>query len=184
MSASNDNMAIEVWYEIRAESLKPTGRIIRHLVGPDLQVRSEDSKSLPQAGTPDQVGIPGWVSGALASSKRQFEKEHAEERERVTAAEESVKQAELQRADRIFVYRQVRLTTMIATEAEWIAEKERVGTDRERKILPARRGKLAKDKERLAQLTAEYESQVQAIKARKAGTKAIVLAAGIVVGTA
>lgn len=182
LSESNDDVAVEIWYEIQGESLKPTGRIIRHLVKRDLQVESQDVRSLPPAGTPIDVQIPGWLAEAMTASKSRFDEEHALEREHISAQEESVKSAEIERAARIFQYRQVRLEKVIASDEQWIKDKESNGTERERRILPARRGKVAKDKARLAQLTSEHQLQAQKIKARRAGTRAIILAAGLVVG--
>ena len=182
LSASGDEVAIEIWYEIQGESLKPTGRIIRHVVGEDLRVQSNDARSLPQAGAPVEVPIPLWLVEAMTASKELFDREHTLERERINTAEESVKGAEIGRAARIFQYRQIRFEKVIASDEEWIREKESDGTERDRRILPARRGKVIKDKARLAQLTTEHHWQVEKIKARKAGTRAIILAAGLVVG--
>ena len=43
---------VEVYYEIRGEGVRPTGWFIRHLVGPDLAVRSEQIKAMPAIGEP------------------------------------------------------------------------------------------------------------------------------------
>ena len=175
-------LAVEVWYEIQAESLNPRGRIIRHVVGADLAVISEDAHSMPESGEGLDASTPSWVAAALAASARHFDQEHAAERTKVTANEEEIKQAELSRADRIFRYRQVRLTNVVTADQEWIRVKEIAGTDRDRRILPARRGKVAKDKARLSRLSDEYDAQTESIRSRQAGTRGLVLGAGLILG--
>ncbi len=176
-------LGVEVWYEIQAESLNPRGRIIRHVVGSDLAVISEDAHSVPESGEALTVSSPIWVAAALAASAQRFDQEHAAERAQVTANEEAIKEAELHRAERIFKYRQVRLTNVVTADEEWIHNKEMAGTDRDRKILPARRGKVAKDKARLSRLRDEHEAQVESIRSRRAGTRGLVLGAGLILGS-
>lgn len=177
-----DRIAVEVWYEIQAESLKPSGRIIRHVVTEDLAVKSEDVRAVPDAGTQDTIPIPTWVSQALAVSKSRADQQHAAERDRIIKAETDVKLAEEERANRIFQYRQVRLTRIIAADEDWIQNVEASGTDRQRRILPARRGKVAKDRERLSRLRDEQQLQLNKIRSRTVGTRSTVLAAGLLVG--
>jgi superfamily II DNA or RNA helicase len=174
---------VEVIYEISVEGVKPWGTMHRHLVNEGLEVRSNQLDSLPQSGESlDDFGSPDWVPKAVAASKREFETELAAARGRVREEDEAVKAEELGRAERIFEYRRIRLEKLIDDQASWIREKEQTGTDRERKILPARRGKLAKDRERLERLRFEYELQVEDIRKREAGVAATVLAAGLVLG--
>jgi SNF2 family DNA or RNA helicase len=174
---------VEVFYELRAEGVRPSGRFIRHVVSSDLEVQSTRIEALPVGGEPlDSYEIPTWVADAIAASRSHFETELADERTRVRAEEQEIKAEEMDRAARIFDYRRVRLERLIEDQAAWIHEKERTGSERERKILPARRGKLGKDQERLQRLRFEHEQQVEDIQRREAGVAAEVLAAGLVTG--
>jgi hypothetical protein len=174
---------VEVYYEIRGEGIRPTGRFIRHLVGPDLQVRSELISTVPDMGAPvEDYRLPEWVTAALAASRRRFLTDHEEARRTVRSDNEVSKDEAVARAERIFTYRRVRLTALIEDQDSWIREKEVSGTDRDRRVLPARRGQLAKNRERLASLALDHQNALEEIRNRRAGASAIVLAAGVVVG--
>ena len=172
----------EVYYEIRGEGVRPTGWFIRHLVGPDLAVRSEQVKALPEIGEPVHgYEVPGWAGAALATSQRHFEADYEAARRQVQADNEAARDEALKRAKRIFNYRQVRLTTLIEDHAAWIREKEVSGSERDRRVLPARRGQVAKNRERLESLRFEHEAELDEIQRRQPGASATVLAAGMVV---
>jgi hypothetical protein len=173
---------IEVYYEIRGEGVRPTGWFIRHLVGPDLAVRSEQVKAMPAIGEPVQGHeVPGWAGAALAASQRQFEMDYEVARGKVQADNEVAREEALHRAQRIFGYRQVRLTALIEEQAAWIREKETTGSERDHRVLPARRGQVAKNRERLESLRFEHEAELDEIRRRQPGASATVLAAGMVV---
>ena len=173
---------VEIFYEIRGVGLRPSGRVIRHLVNQDLEVRSVELRSPPPLGEPSSATIPTWAEKALRESKLDFEKEYAAERERVRREDEDVKVEERVRAERIFKYREVRLQMLVDEQTQWIRDKETRGSDRDKKVLPARRGKLTKDKERLGRLFEEYRIQLEDIASRRAGAMAEILGAGVVVG--
>lgn len=173
---------VEVFYEFRSQGVRSSGELHRHLIGPDLRVRSERVRSMPPLGEPlDGLAVPAWVGPALEASRQEFQREYEEQRRRVREEDERVKAEELQRAERIFNYRRVRLETVIQDQEAWIREKEERGTERERRILPARRGKLEKDRQRLESLRFEYEQQIREIRERQVGVEVKILAAGIVV---
>jgi superfamily II DNA or RNA helicase len=174
---------VEVYYEIRGEGIRPSGRVIRHFVAPDLQVRSEHVTSMPVRGVPvDSYQPPSWLGAALAASRRQFEADYEVLRASIRSENESSKAEATARAERIFKYRRVRLTALIAEQEAWITEKQLSGSDRDRRILPARRGQLAKNRERLAGLELEHEAALEEIRSRQPGASATVLAAGVVMG--
>jgi len=174
---------VEVYYEIRGEGVRPDGWLKRHLIGADLKVRSEDVKAMPAIGEPvSQYEMPAWVEGALEASRHQFEADYESAREQVRLANEAAREEALARAERIFSYRRVRLTALIEEQEEWIREKETSGSDRDRRVLPARRGQVAKNRERLSRLNLEYEMELDDIRGRQPGASATVLAAGVVIG--
>ncbi len=175
---------VELYYEVRGEGIRRIGRFIRHLVGPDLVVRSAEVKELPALGEPlARFEAPSWTADAVAASRRQFETEFQVARAEVQTGNETARDEALERARRIFSYRRIRLATLIEEQGAWIREKEATGSDRDKRVLPARRGQLAKNKERLSNLEIEHEAEVDNIHRRRPTASATVLAAGVVVGS-
>jgi SNF2 family DNA or RNA helicase/DNA-binding PadR family transcriptional regulator len=174
---------VEVYYEIRGEGDRPRGWFLRHLVGPDLAVWSERIAAVPAVGEPAlDHRLPGWVSAALAASRRQFEVDYEAARASIRDDNDAVRDQALERAERIYGYRHLRLTALIEEQDTWIREKEAYGSERERRVLPARKGQVAKNRERLSSLQAEHEIELDEIRRRQPGTSAEVLAAGVVIG--
>jgi hypothetical protein len=174
---------LEVYYEIRGEGVRPTGWFIRHLVGPDFAVRSERIKAMPAIGESVQgYGVPGWAQAALAARQRQFEADYEAARVKVQADNDAARDEALDRTKRIYSYRRVRLAALIEEQQTWIREKEASGSERERRVLPARRGQVAKNRERLESLRFEHEAELEEIRRGQPGTSATVLAAGMVIG--
>jgi len=175
---------VEVFYEIRGEGVKPSGWFLRHLIGPDLTVRSDQVRTMPEIGQPVAgYQIPGWAREALEVSRRRFEADYEAGRAQVRADNDAARDEALERAQRIFGYRRIRLRALIAEQEEWIREKEKSGSDRDRRVLPARRGQVAKNRERLDSLNLQHELEVEEIRGRQPGASATVLAAGMVIGS-
>jgi superfamily II DNA or RNA helicase len=176
-------VAVEVFYELVVGGLQPKGRMIRHLVTQGGEVSSEDIQHVPPSGEPVyDVVLPDWVGNAVRSSRLEFEKVQALEREEARRSHDAVKAAEQERAGRVYEYRRARLQRIIEDQRAWIAEKEKSGSERDRKVLPARKGGLRKNEERLADLGASYERQLFDIQAKKPAVSGHVLAAGLVIG--
>jgi hypothetical protein len=174
---------VEVYYEIRGEGARPRGWFLRHLVGPDLAVWSERVAAIPAIGEPvPGHRPPGWASAALAASRRQFEVDYEAARASIRADNDEARDEALKRAERIYGYRRLRLTALIEEQDTWIREKEAYGSERDRRVLPARRGQVAKNRERLRNLQAEHENELYEIRRRQPGASAAVLAAGMVIG--
>jgi ERCC4-related helicase len=174
---------LELYYEIRGEGPARIGRIIRHLVTVDGRVISEAVTVLPHVGEAAWIDVPDWAPAAFAASREQFNRELADARDAIQVVHQARQQEELARAERVFRYRQQRLGRRVEEDSAWITDKERTGSDRERRILPARRGKLAKDRERLERLASEYEQQVAEINRRQAEVGGVTWAAALVIGT-
>jgi hypothetical protein len=175
---------LEVYYEIRGEGVRPTGWFLRHLVGPDLAVQSERIETMPPIGEPvHDYQVPGWAQAALAASQRQFEADYESARVQVQANNDTARDEALDRAKRIYSYRRVRLAALIEEQETWIREKETSGSERERRVLPARRGQVAKNRERLESLRFEHEAELEEIRRRQPGASATVLAAGMAIGS-
>ena len=87
------------------------------------------------------------------------------------------------RSQRIFDYREQRFQSLINDEAAWIGKAERGTNERDKKILPARRGKLEKRRQDLERLKAEFSVDLARIEAQEPRTTGRMLAAGLVVGS-
>jgi SNF2 family DNA or RNA helicase len=175
---------VEVYYEIRGEGVKPSGWFLRHLISPDLVVSSDQVRNIPEIGEPvPSYHVPGWAKDALEMSRRRFEADYESARAQVRADNEAAREEALQRAERIFGYRRVRLRALIEEQEQWIREKEQSGSERDRRVLPARRGQVAKNRERLDSLNLQHEIEVEEIRKRQPGASATVLAAGMVIGS-
>jgi superfamily II DNA or RNA helicase len=175
---------VEAWYEIEATDVKPTGRFLRHIVGPDLKVRSKAVTQLPQLGDrlPDPPDLPDWAVPALDASRAQYHEEYSEVRQEAKNTLGLRQENERVRAKRIFDYRQQRLRALIEDEHAWISRAELGSNEREKRILPARRGKLDKRREEVEKLKAEFIEQIASIDNQEPRTVARMLAAGLVVG--
>ena len=117
-----------MYYEIRGEGVRPTGWFIRHLIGPDLAVRSEHIKAMPAIGQPaPEYEVPSWVGAALAASRRQFEADYEAARAKVQADNDAARDEALDRAKRIFSYRRVRLAALIESRRPGSGRKKHPG---------------------------------------------------------
>lgn len=172
---------VELWYEVKGEAHARFGTVLRHLVDEAGSVRSEAVTGLPTKGSAAAVEVPGWASAAVEASKAHHANELAEARTRIQQEFESRQLEEAARAERIFNYRRGRLRHRIQTETEWIESVEASGSDRQRRVLPARRGKVVKDRERLERLEVEFDREVGEIMNRKAVVSSTLWGAGLVV---
>jgi SNF2 family DNA or RNA helicase len=174
---------VEVWWEVRGEGATSQGVVIRHRVDSAGAVQSDHVTRLPNIGEPaHDIAVPPWFDVAMDASRQAFRREQEEIRRRVREEVEQRRNEELGRAERIFSYRERRLRRRIEEDRAWITEKERTGSERDRRILPARRGKLAKDRERLERLEGEYERQVAEIRAKRPEVSGTLWGVALVVG--
>jgi len=176
---------LELWYVIESFDLRPTGHFMRHLVGSDLSVSSAVVDAVPPAGERGSAGVqvPDWAAAAMAASQRRYQAEYAELRvEAATTLSERKAQAG-ERARRVHEYRVNRTRVIITDEAAWIARAEAAGNERERKVLPARRGKLEKRRSDLARMEEDHQRHIEEIERQSPRTSGRVIAAGLVMGS-
>jgi hypothetical protein len=174
---------VEIFYEVRVGGLRPSGRIVRHVIGQDLIVHAEDVVALPGSSLPGPASAepPDWVSSAVEASRVLFTRMLGEVRRQAHDASESIKDEETARAERIFAYLRVRLDKLVDDQRERIASMEETGTESQRKILPALEGRLTKALERRDRLTHEHERTLGEIRSREASIDAEIVAAGLVI---
>ena len=89
---------------------------------------------------------------------------------------------EVKRAGRIFEYRRARYSRSIQQQEEWLADARQSSSERTKKILPAREGRLRRDQERLAALESEHDIQVAEIRERQVSVEGTLWAVSLVVG--
>ena len=173
--------SVEIFYEIRVGSLRPSGQIVHHLVGSDLTVHSAVLSSLPGAPSPTQPppGPLPWIGAAIQASRDVFAQQLVAHRDEARERNEAIKEEELARAERIFEYRRIRFEKIIVDQQELIADLQASGSESRRRILPALEGRLAKAVERRDRLAFEHEQAVDTIKSREVSLQAEVLAAGL-----
>jgi hypothetical protein len=126
--------------------------------------------------------VPNWAEAALRASELRYHDEYGRVREEARSTLALRQEEERVRALRIFEYRQQRLRAIIADEQHWIARAELGTNERDKRILPARRGKLDKRREALERLRSDFADQIAVIDKQEPRTVARMLAAGLVVG--
>lgn len=173
---------VEVFYELSSDESLPVGQVRRHLVGAAGVVLTERIFGPPPLGeAAHHVEAPAWLNDALEASQRLYATELEAARQEIQAQVEQRRKDLIDRAHRVFGYRQERLRRRIDDDRAWIADKERQGTERDQKILPARRGKVAKDVERLEALSFELDEELSKINSKLPALVGRVWGAGLVV---
>ncbi|GAB3358177.1 hypothetical protein GCM10027300_29060 [Modestobacter lapidis] len=173
---------VEVVYEVRVRGLTNRGALIRHVVGEDLQVLSRLLTDRP-ADVPVEVDVPIWTHAALEASQRLWDAEFGEQRQQRVVEFEAVRLQLLEREERLFAYRRDRLQLQVTQDSEWLDARSGPNISAsDRRVLPARKGKLAKNLERLAELQDRYLIECEEIGRRELQMDATVAWAAVVVG--
>ena len=126
--------------------------------------------------------MPHWTPQALEASRVQIQHAHEEARHEAATRDAEYRAIEIDRADRLFRYQQVHLKRRIQEGERWVSEVESSGSEGQKRVLPARKGRLNKDRERLEALRENFDLQTAAIRTRRADVSLRVVAAGLVVG--
>lgn len=172
---------VELIYEIQSGSRRPTGRVVRHVVNSDLEVSSFSVDSIPATRMGTSAEVPAWAGAALDRSEALHRQELDEIRNSARAEHERQRQEEIARADRIMDYRRERFEDRIQREVQWIEEARSSHDPKRLKVLPAREGKLRKDRERLFDLQEAHRRELQDIMARDVVVSGRMLSATILV---
>lgn len=174
---------VEVVYQFSSHVIVGEGRLVRHLIGSDLEVRSDVINGLPLDDIPSDVKRPDWTATAVDKSAALFHQEFELYRQAIAQRLSDVRAAKMARQQRVFESQRFRLESQIEAEELWIEEHEVDPSEKEKRVLPARRGRLAKARERLGALRAEHLDLEQRIQEQKLDVRARVLSAAIVVGS-
>ncbi len=177
------SVLIELYYELETTGFRSEGRFVRHRVGPDLHVRSERLAAPPRLGTaPAEIEPPTWTDQAIAASRQQLVRELHSLSDEVVAEHERAKEERIERIRRVYEYRERRLEDRIDSEERFLAELMETGTPEQRRVLPARQGRLRKMREELRALPAQRDAEIRAIEEEQVKPSADALAAAVVVG--
>jgi superfamily II DNA or RNA helicase len=174
---------IEVLWRVKAHMVVNEGILIRHLINESGKVHSSNLTKLPLSDRPISVPVPAWAPSAIRASETTFKSEFAERRSELETRFHDIREERLRRSDRIYDSRRARLRYQITQAEEWIAARESgEASERDRRVLPARRGLLARDRERLAQVDEERQIKREELLAQRLDIRGEVLSAALVVG--
>ena len=174
---------IEVLWRVKAHMIVNEGILIRHLINESGEVHSSSLTELPLSDRPITVVVPPWAPTAIDMSQTTFDSEFAERRAALEVRFGDIREDRLRRSDRIYDSRRARLQYQITQAEEWIAARESgEPSEKDRRVLPARRGLLARDRERLAQVDEERQIKREELLAQRLDIRGEVLSAAIVVG--
>ena len=137
---------------------------------------------MPVLGESAQLECPDWLGDAAKASQERMRDRFVAFREAVRLADEALREEDLKRNERITSYRRQRFVDRIEEHRVWISNVEESGTEGQRKILPARRGRLAKDQERLGRIDDESERERQKILSQASVPASTMWSAALVVG--
>lgn len=174
---------IEFLYEVAVGGLQHAGRLIRHVIGPSLELAEEVLDRLPAIDDREVTGpVPSmvWVPDAVQRSQAAARK-HLDEVSRAAIAElADVREARRNRATRVLSHRRTQLQNSIAQREETIAELEGSVDEERRRILPALHARVEGDRQRIAELEIEHQEELEEIEALEPSVSLRTIAAGLV----
>ena len=173
---------LEIIYEFRSTGRNPRGEVIVHRVGPELKVAESLLKKMPVLGQSVRLECPDWLRDATSTSQARMREQFATFSEEVRIADEALREEDLERNERITAYRRQRFVDRIEEHLAWIVKVKVFGTEGQRRILPARRGRLEKDKNRLERIDTESERERQSILSQASVPSSTTWSAALVVG--
>lgn len=175
---------IEFIYRITAGGVRPRGMLIRHLADENGVHSSAELSRLDFNSRPVDLKVPEWAPAAALTSEQLFDQELNGRRGRLLTEHEATREQELHRAARVYQFREFRLQSDISRAERWLNERAEGASQKDQRVMPARRGRLMKDRERLARIRAEYELEVERIRAQEMSIDGELVVVGMVRGTA
>ena len=151
-------------------------------MGEDGNVRAEQLETWDFADKPTRLEVPIWTAAAVEQSAQRFRSEFAERRPVLMQGLEDARQEERARVQRLHDARRAQLEAEVQRAQEWLDARSHNASDRDRKIMPARQGRLTKDLERLHRLDAELDTDLNEINSRRAEIDGRLISAGLARG--
>jgi superfamily II DNA or RNA helicase len=174
-------LGVEVIYELEVDGGQHSGRMVRHVIGEDLQVRSEHvTQPFVPSGEPRTVEPPGWGAEAVNLSRRTAQLELDALRQGVRDTFEELRAERLVRAARLAEHRK-RQNRLLEARLDNQIEGLEVDDDASRRrILPALRARREKARARIAEIEAELEAELARIQSDEPRASLRVVAAGLI----
>jgi hypothetical protein len=173
---------LEIIYEFRSSGRNPRGAVIVHRVGQELEVAESLLRKMPVFGQSVRLECPDWLRDATSTSQARMRQQFTAFSEEVRIADETLREEDLERNERITAYRRQRFVDRIEEQLAWITQVEASGTEGQKKILPARKGRLKKDQDRLDRIETESERERQNILSKASVPSSTTWSAALVVG--
>jgi ERCC4-related helicase len=175
-------VGVELFYEVVVQGLQQEGQLLRHVIGPDLEVRSElidhplflqPCQSVP--------AVPEWVGQAIDRSREAALSSLEALKAASTEGFEQLRSVQLERATRINAHRVRQQQNVIDRLELQIADLEQDEDAAKRRILPALNARVRKSRQRVAELESELAEELERIENRRLASSLRVVAAGLVV---
>jgi superfamily II DNA or RNA helicase len=177
-------VSVEIIWRLKASLVIPEAKLIRHVISPNLTLSETDVSSLPLGDAPIDVTIePDFASQAVALSRSAFTQALHEYRGEMQAKAEDILERRLRRLTRVHKSQVERIQVRIDEEVDFIRRAESDPTPQTMKILPARKGRLNKARERMDQLNATYERESEELKAKRPDIRGEIFAVSVLVGS-
>ena len=176
---------LEVVYSFEGSSrINPIGKMIRHLVGENLQVRRQSLERLPEIGMAvggaEKIMIPDWLSNAIEASTKQASKDLKRISKQLQNQDRQTREEKKLRISRVYQHRRQQLITLINNKKKAIDEME--SNDSENPILHVWRDELDKQETEFAGLDHKYQLEVVKIDQETNIVLQTVVCAGLVIG--
>ena len=173
---------IEVFYAIEAKGPVRFGQFVRHLVDEDLHVEESRVMEMPEIGEAiPPYDLPSWTESAFEVSKLKLAARRERVRSNITTLHSRWCEEELDRTRRIYKDRDRRLQQKIADDIARVDRLDATGSPREKRILPAIRGRLNKNRARYSRLNEDRTAKITQIQRTTSDISVKVLAVALLV---
>ncbi len=175
---------VELFYMIEAKGPIRLGRFIQHLVDKRGTVREKLVSSMPELG-PEVVESKmdsDWIDEALAISRRKLSSTRNVLEAEARKLHLKWSDEELDRTERIYRYRRRYLERRIEADEQLVQKLETSDAPGDLRVLPAIRGRVAKNTGRLSTLDRGHEMAKEVIRGRRSDISVRMVAAALVVG--
>ena len=182
LSDAPPGVTAEIIYEYESRGpFHAKGKMVRHLIGQDLQVHSKKITTVPDVGrlTKENVDMPKWLPTAIEMSHQRATEELEKFRKKIYRDGLPERREAEKRYRRVYDHRGEQLKARIEKDRAWIDEKTQYGSDDEKRVIPARRAKLRLLEQELLGLTPELDLKIKKLN-RQAGISQTIVSAGLV----